>query len=165
MLTAQTLLMECLGDVSQSVVIEAAIALGDPSRKGNNSSVRDTAAPFEDQAVLEALRAILSHKNPQVAAAGIQAMGHFPNFLRSAEMILDVMIASSVPCIKAQAIEAKARLLGAKYRSQLEIHAHDESWPIRIAVARSLRFLPTRTALPLARRLLADDAGRVKIAV
>lgn len=157
-------LLKALQDPRARVVIEAALALGDPSRQGRNSGHREQAALFQELEVLEALNGLMSRPEPHVAAAAVRGVGHFLAFGNLASQALSYAVSSSQASVKAEAIQALARLRGSRYEDHLKLHAGDTDWRIRVAVARSLRFLPVRSALALARKLSRDSDRRVILA-
>ncbi|MEZ5987692.1 MAG: peptidylprolyl isomerase [Planctomycetota bacterium] len=162
------LLLRALADKEVPVVVEALLGLGDPSRHGRGGAPAGSAAPFEDGEVLDAIKQKAAADNPVVAAVALRGLGHFPGFRRMASAVLNFHMASRDPWIRAQATEAAARLHGADFADQLDIAARDPAPLVRAAVARSLRFVPTRRAMPIARQLAAatgEGAVVVRLAV
>ncbi len=150
------------------ILIEAALAASDPSRFGRNSSPSGSEAPYQDGEMFSAIKRLLIHDNGNVVAAAILGIGHFTVMKRQARAALDFEIASEDPMARARGVEAMSRLLGQAFARQLEISARDESWLVQVAVARSLRFVDSRSALPIARELFGTPGkqdSKVQIAV
>ena len=162
------ILLQSLRNESPLIQVEAALAASDPSRFGRNSSPAGTEAPYQDDEMFSALKQLLPSKNGNVVAAAVLGIGHFTVMKRSARAALEFEMASEDPMARASAVLALTRLLGPAYAPQLALSAKDESWLVRVAVARSLRFLETRRAMPIAKELFAargKQASNVQIAV
>jgi cyclophilin family peptidyl-prolyl cis-trans isomerase/HEAT repeat protein len=153
-----------LKDPEPRLRIEAALALGDPSRSGRNSADPGTPAPFESPEVLEALAGGLQDENPQVARVCALGLGHFPNYSTQARQVLQIAETSLVPALQSAAILAQARLLGSYYASTLAWHAKAEEIHRALAAAAGLRFVKTSEAMPVFETLLARPEPRARIA-
>ncbi|MCB9880640.1 MAG: HEAT repeat domain-containing protein [Planctomycetes bacterium] len=158
-------LLRRLDDLDRRVVIEAALALGDPSPSGRNSAARDTPPPFDHRRVLDALAAKTTSDDPGIVVACVQGIGHFQTIETKANSTLNFAIASTKVRIRAAAIEADARLLGDGFSGILQVYAKEEDWRIRAAVARATRFLSNDHAGPILERLAQDAETRVRLAV
>ncbi|PIE24589.1 MAG: hypothetical protein CSA62_01810 [Planctomycetota bacterium] len=157
-------LLWLLKDPAPRLRIEAALALGDPSRGGRGAAERGTPAPFASEESLEALASALDDPNPQVARAAALGLGHFHPFESPARQVLQIAETSKSRVLQSAAIEAQARLLGSYYASPLAYHAGAPELHRAEAAARGLRFLSTREAVPILQTLWSRKETRARIA-